>query len=167
MNIYSNAFHSILKYLKDTEVNIDNLIIITGNFNIRNSLWDPIFPHHFSISNDLFIIMDLFNLDLLILTNPIPTRYSDTPRVSDLVLDLMFLYGNSSELNCHTIHPSWRLISDYAPLTITIAIEEEHVMNTKLSLPKNSKQEKKFIKKVICVFKSLDTANLRDCKSLE
>ena len=111
--------------------------------------------------------MDLFNLDLLILTNPIPTRYSDTPRVSDLVLDLMFLYGNSSELNCHTIHPSWRLISDHAPLTITIAIEEEHVMNTKLSLPKNSKQEKKFIKKVICVFKSLDTANLRDCKSLE
>jgi len=38
MNIYSDAFHSALKYLKDTEVNINNLIIMTGNFNIRDSL---------------------------------------------------------------------------------------------------------------------------------
>ena len=38
INIYSDAFHSTLKYLKDTEVNIDNLIIMTGNFNIRDSL---------------------------------------------------------------------------------------------------------------------------------
>ena len=38
MNIYSDTFHSALKYLKDTEVNIDNLIIMTDNFNIRDSL---------------------------------------------------------------------------------------------------------------------------------
>jgi len=38
MNIYSNSFHSTLKYLKDTEVNILNLLIITGDFNIRDSI---------------------------------------------------------------------------------------------------------------------------------
>jgi len=38
INIYSDAFHSILKYLKDTEVNINNLILMTDDFNIRDSL---------------------------------------------------------------------------------------------------------------------------------
>ena len=36
MNVYSNSSHSALKYLKDTEVNINNLLIMTGDFNIRD-----------------------------------------------------------------------------------------------------------------------------------
>ena len=52
MNIYSDASHSALKYLKDTEVNIWNLLIIAEDFNIRDSLWDLFFLHHLSISND-------------------------------------------------------------------------------------------------------------------
>ena len=91
MNIYSNSSHSALKYLKDTEVNVNNLLIITGNFNIRNSLWDLFFPHHSSISDNLIIIADSFNLDLLILTNPVLTRYSNTESKSNSVIDLMFL----------------------------------------------------------------------------
>ena len=38
MNVYSDSSHSALKYLKDTEVNINNLLIMTGDFNIRDSL---------------------------------------------------------------------------------------------------------------------------------
>ena len=38
MNVYSDSFHTALKYLKDIEVNIDNVLIMTGDFNIRNSL---------------------------------------------------------------------------------------------------------------------------------
>ena len=38
MNIYSDLLHSALKYLKDTEVNICNLLIMTGDFNICNNL---------------------------------------------------------------------------------------------------------------------------------
>jgi len=167
MNIYSDTSHSTLKYLKDTEANIDNLIIMTGDVNIRDSLWDPFFPHHSLFSNDLFIIVDPFNLDLSIPTNLIPTRHLDTQGVSNLVLDLMFLRSDSSELNRHTIHPSWQLTSDHAPLTITIAIEEEHVINTKFYLPKSSKQEEKFIKEVISAFKLLDITNLGNCESLE
>ena len=148
MNIYSDALHSALKYLKDTEVNINNLILIIGDFNIRDSLWDPLFPHHFSSSHDLFILADLFNLDLSTPTDSIPTRYSNNPGESNLVINLMFLCSRSSELNCYSIHPSWRLTSDYALLTVTIPIKEEHVMTSKLSLSKDSKEEEKFIKEV-------------------
>jgi len=66
MNIYSDASHSALKYLKDTEASINNLLIMTGDFNIRDSLWDLSFPYHSFISNNLIIIVDLFNLELLI-----------------------------------------------------------------------------------------------------
>jgi len=91
MNVYSDSSHLALKYLKDTEVNINNLLIITSNFNIRDSLWDPFFPHHSSINNDLIIIADSFNLDLLLLTNPVSTRYSDTESKANLVINLVFL----------------------------------------------------------------------------
>jgi len=113
MNIYSDAFHSALKYLKDTEVNINNLIIMTGDFNIRDSLWNPSFPHHSSISNDLFILVDSFNLDLSTPTNPIPTRYSDTSRESDSVIDLMFCYiqVHLSENNIPAVKPLLNHIS--------------------------------------------------------
>jgi len=38
MNIYSDSSHTALKYLKDTEVNIGNTLLMTGDFNIRDRL---------------------------------------------------------------------------------------------------------------------------------
>ena len=99
MNVYSDSSHMALKYLKDTEVNIDNILVMTGDFNIRDSLWDISFPHHSSISDDLLIIADLLNLALSIPTNPCSTRYSDTTGEANLAIDLMFLQYRSSELN--------------------------------------------------------------------
>ena len=78
MNVYSNSSHSALKYLKDTEVNILNLLIMTGDFNIRDSIWDPSYPHHSSFSNNLIIIADSFNLELSFSTNYVSTRYLDS-----------------------------------------------------------------------------------------
>jgi len=105
LNIYSDSSHTALKYLKDTEVNIDNVLIMTGNFNIRDSLWDPTFPHHSTISDDLFIIADSFNLILFTVTNPCPTRYSDVPGKANSVLNLMFLRFGSPKLDSHHISP--------------------------------------------------------------
>jgi len=89
--------------LKDTEINIDNIVLMTGDFNIRDSLWDHSFPFHSSSSDDLIIIADSFDLALSLPTNPGPTRYSDTAGESNLVIDLMFLRNGSSELDHHTI----------------------------------------------------------------
>ena len=91
LNIYSDSSHSALKYLKDTEVNINQVLIMAGNFNIRDSLWDPSSPFHFSISDNLIMIADSFDLALLSPTNPGPTRFSDTTGESNLVIDLIFL----------------------------------------------------------------------------
>ena len=38
LNVYSDSSHLALKYLKDTEVNINNVLIMTGDFNIRDNL---------------------------------------------------------------------------------------------------------------------------------
>jgi len=91
LNIYSDSSHSALKYLKDTEVNISHVLLMTGDFNIRDSLWDPSFPFNSSINDDLIMIADSFDLALSSPTNPGPTRFSDTARESNLVIDLMFL----------------------------------------------------------------------------
>ena len=69
MNIYFDSFHLALKYLKDTKVNIQNFLVMTGDFNIHDNLWDSLFSHHSSISNNLFITADFFNLSLSLPTN--------------------------------------------------------------------------------------------------
>jgi len=125
MNIYSNSSHTALKYLKDSEVNIENVLLMIGDFNIRDSLWDSAFPFHSSVSNDLIIIADLFNLSLSTPTNPCPTRYSDMAGESNSVINLMFLCCGSYELDCHTIHSGNHLSSNYAPLSIDIPIINE------------------------------------------
>ena len=38
LNVYSDSSYTALKYLKDTEVNISNVLIMTGDFNIRDRL---------------------------------------------------------------------------------------------------------------------------------
>jgi len=156
-----------LKYLKDIEVNFDNILVMTGDFNIRDSLWDSSFPHHSSINNDLLLIADSFQLALSTPTNPFPTRYSDTVGETNLTINLMFLRCDSIELNQHSIHPDWRLTSDHAPLSVTIPIANEFITTSKLSIQQNSKQENAFIKKVISVFQNLDTLNISNKECLE
>jgi len=104
MNIYSDFSQSALKYLKNTKVNILNLLVMTGDLNIRDNLWDPLYPHHSSLSDDLFIIADCFNLSLSISTNWIPTRYYDNIQEANSVINLMFLQFGSSKMNNHLIH---------------------------------------------------------------
>ena len=65
MNVYSDSSHTTLKYLKDAEVNILNLLIMIGNFNIRDSIWNSSFPHH---SSFYCFPLTIFLLGIQILT---------------------------------------------------------------------------------------------------
>jgi len=133
---------------------------MAGDFNIRDSLWDTSFPHHSSISDDLLIIADSFNLTLLSPTNPCLTRYSDTEGVSNSIIDLMFLWYGSDETDHHLIYLEWRLTSDHAPLTISVPIIDEVVNTSRLSIQRNGKQEVAFVEEVTSIFKNLDTSSI-------
>ena len=167
LNVYSDSSHTALKYLKDTEVNINNIVLMTGEFNIRDSLWDPSFPFHSSISDDLIIIADSFDLALSLPTNPGPIRYLDVAGESNSVIDLMFLHNGSSELDHHTILPESRLSSDHTPLSVNIPITEEIIQTSKFTLAPNSEQETMFIQDIISHFKHLDMSNIVDTEVLE
>ena len=58
-------------------------------------------------------------------------------------------------------------MSDHVPLTITIPIIEEFIQFSKLMIPKKSKEEEKFVKVVISIFKSLNTSSITNCESLK
>ena len=167
MNIYTDSSYFAIKYLKDTEFNIQNLLVMTGDFNIWDSLQDLLFNHHSSISDNLLAIADSFNLSLSYPINQVPTRYSNNTNDSNSVINLMFLCCDSSKLNMHSIHLEWYLTSDHAPLTITIPIVEEHIASCKRTITKNSEEEDKFIKKVITFFSKLDMSNISDIPKLE
>ena len=59
LNIYSDSSQTALKYFKDIETNINNIFIMTSNFNIRDSTWDPLFSYH-SIYGDTLTDIRLF-----------------------------------------------------------------------------------------------------------
>ena len=167
LNVYSDFSHSALKYLKDTEVNISNVLLMMGDFNIRDNLWDLSFPFHASISNNLIMIADSFNLSLSSLTNPGPTRFSDTAGESNSVINLMFLQHGSNKLDNHSILPEYHLFSDHVPLIIDIPIFEEFIQTSKLAIFPNSEQETDFIKGVISNLSKLDTSNIESIDKLE
>ena len=140
---------------------------MAGNFNIYDSLWDPSFPHHLSISDDLLIITNSFNLDLSFPTNHVLTRYLDNAGDLNSVIGLIFLWSGSSKLDSYLIHLDWHLLSDYTPLTVTIPIVEEHINSSKCSIGKDSKEEVLFIKDVSLIFRNLNTSNILDLSSLD
>jgi len=167
MNVYSDFSYSVIKYLKDTEFNLRNLLIMTGDFNIRDSLWDPSYNFYSSISDDLFMIADSFDLNLSVPIDQIPTRYSDNANDLNSVIDLMFLWCNSSEINSYTVHPDWWLTSDHVPLTISILITKEHIPTHKRTLTKNSVKEVEFINEIITSFAKVDTSNISNILDLD
>ena len=111
--------------------------------------------------------MDSFNLKLSFPTNHVPTRYSDSDTRSNSVIDLIFLRSGSTEINTHSIHPNLCLSSDHAPLSVTIAIEEENIDLFKSSIAKNSKEEKKFIKDISVAIKNINISYLSDHSKIE
>jgi len=167
INIYSNLSQAALKYLKDTEVEISNILILTGDFNIRDHFWDLNFPYYSHHRETLFEIVDSLQLEISKPYKFFSTRYSDDLQISNLVLDLDFLHPGYSEFNNHHIHPNWRLSSDHTPITVNISITEEQVHTKKRFLIKNSKEESLFINKLAHSITNINTAPLLCMDDLE
>jgi len=91
MNIYFNSSQMALKYLKNTRANINNILIMTGDFNIRDNVWDPLFSHCLVHSNTLVDITDYLNICLSKAANQAPTRYVDNLNKLNSVIKLIFL----------------------------------------------------------------------------
>jgi len=64
INVYSDDHQNALKYLKNIEVDLSNVLVITGDFNIRNNNWDLIYPHYSTFTNILMKIFHSFNLEI-------------------------------------------------------------------------------------------------------
>jgi len=110
INVYLDSLQLALKCLKDTEVDINNVLIMTSDFNIRDCSWDSNFRFH-SIHKDILLdIADFFHLEMSKPTNCIPTKYSANQQELDLVIDLIFLRPTSLEYDNHSIHPDWHQV---------------------------------------------------------
>jgi len=164
VNVYSYLSQTALKYLKDTEANINNVLILMEDFNIKDNIWDPNFLYHFIHSDLLTNIADSMNLCMSKSTNQVLTRYSDNQSDSK---DLMFLRLDLLEFNNHTIYPDWRLSSDHVPLTVDIVIIKEHIQIRKCTITKNSEEEENFIAELIGAIKELSTENIPSKETLE
>jgi len=89
------------------------------------------------------------------------------PNDSNSVIDLIFLWCGSLELNSHCIHPDWHCLSDHAPLTVTILIVEKCIERDKHLIPKNSKKEADFINEIRAFFSKMDASTVTTIDKLE
>jgi len=78
---------------------------MAGNFNIRDSFWNLLFPYYSSHSDLLIDITDSLSLGLLYPTNAVSIRYLDNDQSLNSVIDLMFLRYSSVKLDNYTIYP--------------------------------------------------------------
>ena len=167
MNVYSDLSYTAIKYLKNMKLDLRNLLIMTRDFNIHDSLWDSSFNYHSSISNDLFAIADSFDLFLSFFPDPVPTRYLDNPNDLNSVIDLMLLWYGSSELNTYCILPDWYLSSDHVPFTVTIPIIEKCIELSKWSIAKNSEEDAEFVQEIVASFLKVDTSTISNIDDLK
>ena len=116
INIYFDNPHSALKYFKNTEANLYNVLVMAGDFNIEDSDWNSSYLFYSIHSNTLFDIANSFSLKLSHSVQQIFMRYSDNDHDSNLVINLIFLYPISVEINNNNIFPKLHYPSDHALL---------------------------------------------------
>ena len=83
------------------------------------------------------------------------------------VIDLFFLWSNSTELNNHIIFPELQFLSDHTPLLVDISINEEFIQEKYQTIIKNSKEESKFTLDLIKAIGNIETTTILDKDMLE
>jgi len=77
INIYSDSNQIVLQVLQNSTRKIGIMVVMTGDFNIRDSDWDPNVQYHSIHMEDLMTIADSLDLELTMPINPGPTRFAD------------------------------------------------------------------------------------------
>jgi len=95
-----------------------------GNFNIRDSNWNPLYSYHLLYTDTLWEVIDSFGLELSISINLVLICCINNSQSSNSVLDLIFLRIGSEEFNNHIISSDIWSLSDHASLSISITLEE-------------------------------------------
>jgi len=144
--------------------NMDNTI---GDFNIRDSDWDPSFRHHSFHTDDLITITDSLGLELSLSSNPGPTRFVDNPHDTNSVIDLIFLPPSNTGFGQQTLHPKIHKPFNHILLIIEIGIGETNTDINIWSIKKDSKEEKNFITSLVRGVQSLDTSAIRSKANLK
>jgi len=142
--------------------NIGTTVLMTGNFNIRDSDWDPNIQYHSIHTEEIMTIADSLDLELATPINPGPTRFADNHRNTNSVLDLVFMNPNNVGFNKHFLNPDICLPLDHVPLFIEVGINEENVNISFEAIKKDSEEEKAFIRDIIKGIRKIDTSELKN-----
>jgi len=167
INVYSNKHYSALKYLKNTEVNLQNVLIMASNFNTRSNNWYLLYFFHSIYSDTLLEIADFFDFSLSSLIWQVSTCYSNNANNMNSVIDLFFLWSNSTELNNYIILPELWFPSDHTLLIVNISINEEFIQEKHQTIIKNSKEESKFTLDLIEAIGNIETTTILNKDVLE
>jgi len=124
LNVYSYDYQNILKYLKDTKVNLNNILIMTEDFNIRDNNWNPSYSYYSFYTDILWEVVDSFGLELSMSINLVLICYTDNSQKSNSILNLMFFRIGLEEFNNYIISSKLWSSSDYTPLSVSITLEK-------------------------------------------
>ena len=91
INVYLDKQQNTLKYLKDTKVNLNNVLVIIESLNIKDNDWDLLYPYYLVHMNILWEVANSFGLEMLASINSVSTWYMNNSQDLNSVLDLIFL----------------------------------------------------------------------------
>ena len=109
INMYSDEQQNALKYLKNTKVNLNNVLAMTGDFNIRDNDWNLSYPYHSVYTDILQEVADSFDLELSTPINSVSTQYTNNHQDTNLVLDLIFFQAELEKFNSHKFYQIYQV----------------------------------------------------------
>jgi len=107
MNVYSDDLYTAVDFLSRKALNIPNLLYMGGDFNIRDTEWNPSVSSHPTAGQSLKDLADYYSPVHSISVLAVPTYYLDISGYANSVIDLIFL-GISCAQVVHCIEPDLR-----------------------------------------------------------
>ena len=127
INVYLDNNQTALHVLQNNIRNIRNTIVITGNFNIRDYNWNPNYLHYSTHIEVLNLVADSLKLELFLFSNPGPTKYTDNPRDTNSVLDLVFLPSDNSGFGKYIFFLDKRKPSNHISIAIEVGMKNKDI----------------------------------------